>query len=328
MVQEFTRQSDLAFANLECVLSNKGLNRYSISSVELRGDPASARLLHDANIHLINIANNHIFQHGRGAYLDTISNLERFGLKVVGTDSPSGSKLTVIRMKGICLGVIGYSLHYEQYRPYEKVPYALRTSYAQILSEIEVLCRGFAGLVVCSLHWGHEYVGQPSKSQQGFARQLIDNGVSLVLGHHAHVLQGFESYRDGLIAYGLGNFLFDSQEPEGVESVALKVDFNKHAIQDYTTIPAVIGADFGPRIAVGRDKQRIEQRLARLDTLLEEGDVEDDMVLKSFATQHYRRMRLASYRYFLRNWYRYNPLYFVQSIIRALLRRMKLVQNP
>lgn len=63
-------------------------------------------------------------------------------------------------------------------------------------------------LLVVSLHWGIEYFHLPSPDQISTARSLIDSGADLVVGHHPHVLQGIERYRDGLIAYSLGNFVF------------------------------------------------------------------------------------------------------------------------
>ena len=61
--------------------------------------------------------------------------------------------------------------------------------------------------VIVSPHWGEERFDFPSPRQVGQGRALIDAGASLVIGHHPHVLQGLERYRDGWIAYSLGNFL-------------------------------------------------------------------------------------------------------------------------
>lgn len=326
-ILKFTGKSDFNFANLECVLSDKGRNRLSLSSVEMRGDAAHVSLLHETKWQLINIANNHIFQHGIDAYYDTINNLESCGLNVIGDDTPSGSKLIVINKEGIRIGFVGYSLHYEQHRPNEKIPYALRESYDEILNEVNTLMSLFHGLIVCSLHWGYEFMDQPSRTQQEFARNLIDSGVTLILGHHAHMIQGIERYKNGLIVYNLGNFVFDFQDPNTKDSVLLSVKFSKSGIEDYSLIPVIIGPDYCPHPAIDKDRDRILRRMLELSIKLERGETLEDAALEHLAERYYKQFRIKSYIYFLKNWYRYNPLYYIESLIRALFRRLKLFHN-
>ena len=66
-----------------------------------------------------------------------------------------------------------------------------------------------AEYVVVMLHAGTEYVAVPSGRQREFARSAIEAGADVVIGHHPHVLQPWERYRDGLVLYSLGNFVFD-----------------------------------------------------------------------------------------------------------------------
>ncbi len=62
--------------------------------------------------------------------------------------------------------------------------------------------------VVVSFHWGRESVFYPSPEQQAFARYCIDEGASVVIGHHPHYVQGIEEYKQELIFYSLGHFNF------------------------------------------------------------------------------------------------------------------------
>ncbi|MCB8941166.1 MAG: CapA family protein [Ardenticatenaceae bacterium] len=59
------------------------------------------------------------------------------------------------------------------------------------------------------MHSGYEYVEEPSESQVAAAQAAIDAGAKLVIGHHAHILQGIDFYNSGVIVYGLGNFAFE-----------------------------------------------------------------------------------------------------------------------
>jgi poly-gamma-glutamate synthesis protein (capsule biosynthesis protein) len=66
-----------------------------------------------------------------------------------------------------------------------------------------------ADYVVVSCHWGIEFVDFPSPNIKRLARQMADAGADIILGHHPHVPQGIEKYKDSIIFYSLGNFLFD-----------------------------------------------------------------------------------------------------------------------
>ena len=79
----------------------------------------------------------------------------------------------------------------------------------KFLSEIRRLSKQHDWVLVY-MHWGNEFIDVPSNQQIHAGRELIDAGASAVVGCHSHVLQPVEAYRDGLIAYSLGNFLFDS----------------------------------------------------------------------------------------------------------------------
>jgi hypothetical protein len=60
------------------------------------------------------------------------------------------------------------------------------------------------------VHAGHEFMSTPSPRIRAAYRQLVDAGADAVVGHHPHVVQGAERYKDALIAYSLGNLVFDS----------------------------------------------------------------------------------------------------------------------
>ena len=70
--------------------------------------------------------------------------------------------------------------------------------------------RPHADKIILALHAGNEFVGQPSQDFQRQCHELIDAGADVILGNHPHVLQPIERYKQGLIAYSLGNFVFCS----------------------------------------------------------------------------------------------------------------------
>ena len=80
--------------------------------------------------------------------------------------------------------------------------------------------------VVTNIHWGVEYSAKQSTTQTEVAHQLIDNGVDLIIGHHPHVIQPMETYKNKAIFYSLGNFIFDQAGKETNEGFGVGTVFN------------------------------------------------------------------------------------------------------
>jgi hypothetical protein len=70
-------------------------------------------------------------------------------------------------------------------------------------------CKKIADVVIVFLHWGLEEYAYPAPAQLRLARRLVEAGAHGIIGHHPHVLQGVERIGDCVVAYSLGNFLFD-----------------------------------------------------------------------------------------------------------------------
>ena len=109
--------------------------------------------------------------------------------------------------------------------------------------------REAADIVVVAFHFGAEYAATPSQSQRDIARAAIDAGASLVIGSHPHVLQEVEEYGGGLIAYSLGNFVFDGFEGASNTSAILNVTLAPDgAILAWSLTPVQIGFDGLPTL--------------------------------------------------------------------------------
>lgn len=86
--------------------------------------------------------------------------------------------------------------------------------------------------LIVSVHWGQEYATDPSKSQKDYAHAFVDAGADVIHGHHPHILQPYEWYKDRIIFYSLGNFVFDQDFQESTRTSAMyRVDFTKTGIK-------------------------------------------------------------------------------------------------
>lgn len=207
-VQSYFKTADIVFGNLEVVLSDYGLNRDSLSSYQMRGKNEFISHITQSGINVLNIANNHILQHGSKPFWETVNALNENGICVVGMAEENGinCKPGYLNVRGKEFLFLGYCFVSEKYYKGRSL-YAPGTKKA-IISDIKRYKKA-DNHVICSFHWGKEFIDYPSKKQMDFAKSIIDAGCDLILGHHPHVIQGVEIYRNRPIFYSLGNFLFD-----------------------------------------------------------------------------------------------------------------------
>lgn len=266
-VQSALSAADIVFGNLETVLSQKGC--LAQKAVTLSVPPERARWLKEAGFSILNVANNHILDRGLPGLQDTLRILEELGLPFIGVHRP-GQKAAhvVLERQGLRVGFLGYCEGGQTCgQGYE----ALSVDEERVLRDLS-LVREQADLMVVSLHWGIEKVFYPSPKQVVLAHKLIDTGATIVLGHHPHVVQGIERYKDGLIAYSLGNFQFefDPEECSGQrdkrtnQSVILSLELSKDGLDAYDIIPVMIDEHFAPYMPVEEKRDEIRHFISKI----------------------------------------------------------------
>ena len=97
-----------------------------------------------------------------------------------------------------------------------------------------------ADLVVVQLHAGYQFINVGSDTVHMIARQAIDAGADIVIAHHPHVLQGFEFYKGHLIAYSMGNFVFDQDFLATFASVFLRTIWDGNQLLEARLVPIEI----------------------------------------------------------------------------------------
>lgn len=296
LVQHELRQKDLLFGNLETVLSESGTE--SKKRWVNTTPPEAGEYLKSAGFDILSVANNHTLDLGREGFENTLKGLEARGIAYIGggrgDDPPEG---LVVEHNGIRLGFLAYTSG--RFRSPPGVTVAKLKKMA-ILRDIRAL-RDRCNHIVVSLHWGIENTYYPSPDQVRLAHSLIDGGATLILGHHSHTIQGLERYKDGLIAYSLGNFQFDTELfKEKINStMILSVDFDRHGIRDYTVVPCVINSDFQPEVAEGRTRKLVQHWIARCSNKVQNGRVNRQWWFEQIG-EDYLTYNLESYRYRIR----------------------------
>jgi hypothetical protein len=189
------------------VLSDaRGSELYSLHRVLNRGSARAAAAIKSGGIQLLTLANNHIFDYGRRGIGDTIAALDAAGLAHCGTTDKS---IHVHQHNGRSYAFLSWS-----FVPDAVVArkfYNVTEDPKPIIEELQKAA-SHADKTILSLHAGNEFVGQPSQEFQQLCHKFVDAGADIIIGHHPHVLQPIERYRHGLIAYSLGNSIFESRD--------------------------------------------------------------------------------------------------------------------
>ncbi len=246
-MRDAIRAADIAVGNLEGPISSRGTS--SGGAYSFRADPRAAAGLVDAGFDVLSVANNHIWDYGADAFADTLSILNENGIAAAGGGAThtAAHEPAIAAAGGMRIAFLGYT---------DLVPRARGEAGARpataFLDETAMVrdiarVRQAADAVVVLLHWGDEYETHRSGRQSAIAHAAIDAGAILVVGHHPHVVQEVEEYRGGLIAYSLGNFVFDQNFSEDTKrGLALAVALRGGAVESFRLLPVSFTAEFQP----------------------------------------------------------------------------------
>ena len=253
------READLAVGNLECVLSKRGLR--SAKPFSFRGDPEHAAALARAGFDAMSLANNHTLDYGRVALSDTMAALEGAGIAAVGAgpSRAAAMRARIVERKGLRIALLGYcAMFVEATTPRADAVTISESDLEDFEKEIRA-AKSVSDAVIVLPHWGREWSSLPNDTQKRLSERFLDAGATIVAGAHPHVLQPIERRGTRLVAWSLGNFVFD-QRGEGADSCVLRVTIGRDGVRGYDVVPIVI-RECAPMRVEGVDAERIAARL-------------------------------------------------------------------
>jgi poly-gamma-glutamate synthesis protein (capsule biosynthesis protein) len=270
--------ADLIFGNLECCFARRGEG--ARKNVLFNADASSARWLRKHGFGVLCLANNHTLDFGPEGLDDTIGTLEGEGLTFVGAGR-NGIEATApvwVDANGARIAVVASA---DASGDRDDGP-TVSVINAKALADCVRAVRADADVVVASFHGGIELETVPSPSFVRSLRSLVDAGADVVLAHHPHVLQPAEIYRDRVIAYSLGNFVFDNRRyGDSADLAATTTILDVHVALEggavvaasFAHIPVRIGADFKPRLMADDETESFRSNMANLESQLGTVDV-------------------------------------------------------
>lgn len=270
-VKKIFKNKDILFGNLETVLSERGM--VAEKAVALYTSPDKADWLKDAGFDILNLANNHIMDLGVEGFNETLDVLNQNKLNFIGCSNHKFTRsCAVIKVNNTKIGFLGY---YEGgfNKPQNDVLINAMNEDAIIkdISNLKPECY----VIIISLHWGIENVFYPSPKQIDLAHNLIDSGATIILGHHPHVVQGVESYKNGLIAYSLGNFQFESSvsNSPNKQSFIISIELTKDGVETYDINPVKIDDEFIPYVPTEEEQEEIRQFISEKSQHINNGSI-------------------------------------------------------
>jgi poly-gamma-glutamate synthesis protein (capsule biosynthesis protein) len=252
------KQAQIVFGNLEGPLTAGGTieanKQYVFRSPPDKVAPALAR----AGFNIVSLANNHILDYGPPGLDDTRAALDRAGIRAVGAgrNLNEARAPAIMTAEGIAVAFLAYSLTFpEEFWAGPDQP-GTAFGHERHVREDVAAARQRADIVVVSFHWGTEGETELRDYQITLARAAIDAGAIVVLGHHPHILQAVERYRQGVILYSLGNFIFGSYSRIATRSMISLITFRDKQLREIRLIPInVKNAEvvFQPKPLTGQD---------------------------------------------------------------------------
>ena len=262
------KSADFTAVNLETPVTSRG--QPQPKTYHFATTPGAFTALRDAGVDLVTMANNHILDYGQTGLADTLAAAKAAHFPYVGAGVNAAAAWApyVTTIKGTKIAIVGVSQVAElasswvasASRPGE----ANAINLGQTLAAVRAAKR-LARIVIVFMHWGTEGMACPDQSQLSLAPKLAAAGASIIIGAHAHMLQGSGWLGDTFVAYGMGNFLW-WENSYSTSTGVLKLTVHPHAPLTARFIPAVVSGTGQPVVDQGATARRALAGYASLHT--------------------------------------------------------------
>ena len=241
---EIMNDADIMCLNNEFTYSTGG-EALAGKAYTFRADPSRVSVLGDLGVDVVTLANNHVYDYGEEALLDTFDTLEGAGIEFFGAGENLEEAMEPVyfEVDGKTVAFVGAS-RAEKYQlvtlqATEDAPGILRCYDTGLILEVIKEARENADFVIAYVHWGTEYSTVLEDVQLETGKLYLDAGCDAVIGAHSHCLQGMEYYDGKPIVYSLGNYWFNDKT---LDTILLELHFygdDEEQHLELSVIPAV-----------------------------------------------------------------------------------------
>ncbi len=239
-----------------------------------RANPERVEVLKQMGVDVVKLANNHVYDYGKQAMLDTFETLENAGIEYIGAgrNLEEAMKPVYVELDGKTVAFVAAS-RAEKYKmtpqATDEKPGILRCYDTQLFIETIKEADANADFVLAYVHWGTEYSYDLEEVQLTTGKEYLDAGAEVIIGAHSHCLQGMEYYDGKPIIYSLGNYWFNEKT---LDTMLLDLHFYGDDEEQYLDVEVIPAVQSGYRTQIAREeseKERIYQFLEDISVNVE-----------------------------------------------------------
>lgn len=263
-IQALLQQNDFVFANFESpIIPGRQIHT---GEMAFRVDENLTPILKGLNFSILSLANNHMLDFGQKGLSNTLKLLNENKIQYIGAGEnyQEAHQYKILEKNNIKIAFLAYNDSDVILATNEATENRPGTAFMDLDSLKKDLAEAkkSADFIIVSMHSGTEYEENPNSRQIEFARAAIDAGANLVIGHHPHVIQQIEKYKNGYIFHSLGNCIFDQAwSKETTEGIATQIIFAKNEIKNIKILPLIIENYSQPKIISQNDNQETFQKI-------------------------------------------------------------------
>ncbi len=258
---QIMQDADVMCLNNEFTYSTNGSPMPS-KVYTFRANPERVAVLQEMGVDIVTLANNHVYDYGKQALLDTFSTLEGADIDYFGAGENLDKAMDAVyyEIDGKTIAFVGAS-RAEKYKltpqATETEPGILRCYDTELFLKAIREADANADFVIAVVHWGTEYSYALEAVQLSTGKEYLDAGADAIIGGHSHCLQGMEFYDEKPIIYSLGNYWFNSKT---LDSMLIQLRFtgdDNGGSVEVSVVPAIQSGAKTQIVTESEEQERI-----------------------------------------------------------------------
>ena len=258
--------ADIMMLNNEFTYSDRG-EPLEEKQFTFRAKPAYVSYLYDMGVDIVSLANNHTYDYGEVAFLDTLQTLKDAGMPFVGAgvnleeaSAPVYFIVNDMKIAFVSATQIERLDNPDTKGATETTPGVFRCFNVEKLLQTVEKAKTESDFVIVYIHWGTENTEEIDWAQDKQAREIVEAGADLIIGDHPHILQKIEIINGVPVIYSLGNFWFNSRP---IDTGMVKVTLTEEGLQSYQFIPC-LQSGCRTTLLSGEEKERVLGEMRRM----------------------------------------------------------------
>jgi poly-gamma-glutamate synthesis protein (capsule biosynthesis protein) len=257
--------ADIAMVNLETAVTDRGTPEPK--QFHFRAPTTAYDALKAAGVDVVTLANNHTLDYGRVGLDDTLNAAKQHNFPIVGAGANAAAAYApwITEVKGVKIAFIGMSTVNELATTWAAKDNRSGIAMGQDQQRAVQAVRDAgtkADVVVVNMHWGTQYESCPTDGQKSLAQALVDAGADIIVGSHVHQFQGQGWLGKTYVFYGMGNFLWRTNDAATNDTGVVRVSLQGTQIVKTEFLPAYIDRHTGqPKLVTGAEAARITKEV-------------------------------------------------------------------